>query len=118
MIYRFFVTKARQELVDELMRSIPNNVRNPALRVLVDNKQKVERMCSFMAHELHRKMVQDRKHSEIYEGQLLQIKLFLTMMQTADAIERQTMEPKKDTKLEKAKKGLDEFKQLINRRTS
>lgn len=117
-IYNLFAAKIRRELVDELMSAVPAKVRNPALRVMADNKYKMERMCMFMAHELHRKMVQDRKHSELYEGQLLQIKLFLAMIQTAEQEEKKTVTQKEDDVLEKARKGVSDFRALINNKTS
>lgn len=103
-----------RHLVNDLLKEIPTNVRNPALRVLVDNKLKLERLCMFMAHELHRKMIIDRKHSDIYEGQLFQLRLFLAMIDVSHEVE-QPKEVKKDTILEKAQHGLRSFKDMIKR---
>jgi hypothetical protein len=116
-IYDYFAAKVRHQMIHELIDTIPSNIRNPALRVTADNKYKVERMLMFMAYELHRKMIYDRKNSQLYEGQLIQIKLFLMMMEVAIAENKPPeVAQKEDVEFVKATKGMNRFRELINRK--
>lgn len=71
MLIQYIKRKVREEMIRELLKDVPNKVKNPALRVLSDNKYKVEKLLMHIAYELHRKMLYDRKNSQLYEGQLI-----------------------------------------------
>lgn len=108
MIYNFIVARIKERLARELIESIPEKVRNPGLRLFADDKKRVERMLMYMAYELHKRMMYDSRHTEIYIGQLAQIKLLMMMIETKIR-EDAPKEERKESSFDKAMEGVKEF---------
>lgn len=113
-LYRIFRTRFQDLMVEEFLYSIPDRVTDPALTMLKDHRHKVERLINYQAYHLHRRMVADRKNSERYQGMLIQLALFMAMINQRVEQKREESAPQDDGWFQKAMDGLTTFKKKLS----
>lgn len=74
-IYHRFSDQFNDYMVEEYLDKIPNNVTEPALTVINQHKRKMKKLNEYFAYHLHRRMANDSKNSERYQGMFIQLKM-------------------------------------------
>lgn len=75
-IYRRFAAQFNDYMVEEYLDRIPKNVTEPALTVINTHKHKMRKLNQYLAYHLHRRIANDSKNSERYQGMFIQLKMY------------------------------------------
>lgn len=79
-IYRRYSARFNDYLVEDYLQSIPNDVYDPALDLMMSHRSKFKKLTNFLAFQLHRRMATDPTNSERYQGMFIQMKIFDSMI--------------------------------------
>ena len=80
-LYRRFAAKFNDYLVEDYLHQVPNQVREQTLEVMSTHKRKFQKLTGYLAYSLHRRMANDPRNSERYQGMFVQLKIFDQMIQ-------------------------------------
>lgn len=81
MIYRRFKTRFQDYLVEEYLDKIPNRVKQDGFEVFHRYKRKFQKLNNYFAYHLHRRMANDPRNSERYQGMFVQLKMYDQIIQ-------------------------------------
>lgn len=112
LLYRLSPRKYENVLLDEYVKNIPEETMKPTVQILHDYKKKLVKLNDFLAYQLHRRMANDPNHSERYQGMLIQMKLYMLMIEYAKR-QKSTPDEKKQDKhkawYDEAMEGVKKF---------
>ena len=83
MLYRLSPRKYENVILDEYIKDIPQDTLKPTVQILDDYHKKLTQLQNFLAYQLHRRMSNDPKNSDRYEGMLIQMKIYMMMIESA-----------------------------------
>jgi len=63
-------------MIEEYVQHIPVKTTNQAFDVMRTHKRKLQRLTDYLAFQLHRRMANDPRNSERYQGMFVQLKMF------------------------------------------
>ena len=118
LLYKKYRTDFLDLMVQDLLEDVPENVSEPALSILGDKKQKVEKFLLFQAAILQRRLAKNPKDAERNLGMLTQIKLWIYLLDKLKVPEntenteglKTISEYKKDEQLKKELEVVKAFK--------
>lgn len=75
-LYRRYTREFEDFLVESYIQNIPQKTTYDGFDVITEHKAKFQRLTNYFAYELHRRMSNDSRNSERYQGMFIQLKMF------------------------------------------
>lgn len=113
-LYQLFKHRFNEFLVRDYIHEIPDDVSDPAIKVMQEQARKLEKLYKFMAYELHRKMASDTRNTAQYQGMLLQLKILNNMITKVPDVIAAKPQPQQENIYDKAMAGVQEFVKTIS----
>lgn len=98
-------------LIEEYFGYVPDDVKEPAINFLAQNRVVLEKFFSIQAYQMMKRARNDEKNTERYMGVLIHIRSLLSAIQKGRIVKEEvTVADPEENPLEKVKAFLEGFK--------
>lgn len=116
---RFLYERYKQDfigyLVQDYLHEIPDDISDPAIKVMEEQGRKLRKLFLFMASQLHHRMLTDRKNSAMYEGMLVNLKILDSLIgKIPDPVRSAAPVAAKKNPIKDALDGITEFTKWLS----
>lgn len=109
-LYKKYPIFFAELFTESFLETVPKEVKDPALYLLKEQKNQLERWIVYTVWQIQRKAMGDLKHADFHLGVLTSLKILLTLIRTErEPVKRVEVEEKTNTLLEKALEGVKFF---------
>lgn len=74
-LYKRYQRDFEDLLVESFVQNVPEKTTYDGFDVIREHKAKFQRLTNYFAYELHRRMANDSRNSERYQGMFIQLKM-------------------------------------------
>lgn len=114
-LYRRYPIKYSEIICEEFLSDVPKEVSEPAITLLAEQKETIEKWLSYQAYLIQRRSIGDIKQSNFFLGMLTNIKILLKIFDKKSK-ERSYKKDFGEVKtVEQYKKELDSHLEKVNR---
>lgn len=108
VLYNLYKRDVLDVVIEDFHGEIPNKVSDPALNIIGENRQKVDKWILYQAYYLQRRIASSKGAMERSFGMLLQLKIMRTMLygeEMDQESKQRTNKMQKDAKSYQQKRG-------------